>query len=42
MPGLLLVLAIAAVLALAYPTPSATLEALPRAIVDRRESSRTR
>ena len=41
-PGLLLVLVIAAALALAHPTPSARLDVLPREIVDRQQSLRTR
>ena len=41
-PGLLLVLMMAAVLALTHPQPSARMDGLPREIVDRQESLRTR
>jgi len=42
LPGLLLVLAIAAVLALTHPRASAQMDVLPRETVEQQESSRTR
>ncbi|MEP7309116.1 MAG: hypothetical protein ABJA98_26725 [Acidobacteriota bacterium] len=42
MPGLLLVLAMTAVLALTHPQPSARMDVLSRETVDRHASSRTR
>lgn len=41
-PGLFLLLVIAAVLALTHPAPSARVDALPPAIVDAAGSARTR